>query len=809
MYAETERLLTQSPKAQEKIYILENLGCANCAAKMEEKIGLLPGVESATVAFATKQLRLKALDSEGLLPQIQQICASIEADVRVVPKEKQKKELFTTVFTLENLGCANCAAKMEKSIAALPGVNSAAIAFPTKQLRLTSVTGEDMTPQIQKICASIEPDVMVIPKEDSRQKSVHQHTHDCDHDHVHESASAHGHEHTHAKSKNDLVYILIGAALFILGLLVEHFIFETYSMPLFLIAYLILGGKVLLTAAKNIKSGHVFDENFLMSIATIGAIAIGDFGEAVGVMLFYRVGEFFEDKAVEKSRSQIMDAVDMRPEVVNLVEGETTRTIDAEDAAVGDILLVRPGDRIPLDGVVTEGQSRIDTSPVTGEPVPVAVEAGSSLISGGINTSGLIKMRVEKPLSESMVSRILESVENAAASKPKLDRFITRFARIYTPIVVGIAVLTAVVPSLITGDWNHWVYTALTFLVISCPCALVLSVPLAFFAGIGAGSKQGILFKGGVALEALNNVKAVVMDKTGTITKGNFVVQKVAPLSNLTGDDLLSIAASAESTSTHPIAVSILNAAQEKNLVFSAPTSVEELAGKGLKATFDDDVFYLGNRNFIEEQHILVGDVLDNEVGTEVLIANKEHLLGFILISDTIKDDAASAITELKKSGLVTAMLTGDSKQTADVIAKTTGIDEVHAKLLPDDKVNALAKIRGTHGPVMFIGDGINDAPVLAGADVGAAMGSGADAAIEAADVVFMNSQVGAIPKSIEIGKRAYRIAIQNVIFALTIKILVMALGLLGFASMWMAVFADSGVALICVLNAVRILYKK
>ena len=582
------------------------------------------------------------------------------------------------------------------------------------------------------------------------------------------------------------------------------------KMALYLVPYVLIGWDIVYKAFRNIRNGQVFDENFLMGVATIAAIVIGDYKEAVGVMLFYRVGELFEDIAVARSRSQIMEAVDLRPEVVNLVEQDgTIREIPAEEAKVGDVLLVRAGDRIPLEGVVLEGESRLDTSPVTGEPVPVAVVPGSSVTSGCVNLSGVLKMRAEKVLEDSMVTRILNSVENAAASKPKIDRFITRFSKVYTPVVVALAVATAIIPSILTGDWNYWIYTAITFLVISCPCALVLSVPLAFFSGIGAGSKKGILFKGGVAIEALQNVKAVVMDKTGTITKGNFVVQEIVPAGSYSQDELLKAAASCEEASSHPIAVSIMAAANERRLSVEHAKQIKEISGNGILAELSEGTVLCGNRRLLEQNQVDLSAYQPKAYGTEVLLAVDGVYAGYLVISDTVKEDASQAVAAMKQQNIRTVMLTGDAKENAQAVAEKIGIDEVHAKLLPQDKVTELQKIRQKQGSVMFVGDGINDAPVLAGADVGAAMGSGADAAIEAADVVFMTSSMEAIPQSLKIARATGRIAKQNVAFALVIKALVMVFGLLGLANMWMAVFADTGVAVICILNAIRILYKK
>ncbi len=791
-----------STASAKRVYILENLGCAHCASKMEEQIQHLDGVENATITFATKQLRLNAADPDALLPQIRKICTSIESEVKVVPrnpKPSASADVTTRIYLLENLGCAHCASKMEEQIADLDGISEATITFATRQLRVTAKNPDRYLDQIRRICTSIESEVIVKEKDPKpKAQAATSETH---------AAST---KRTFSKEKIDTICIIIGAILFVAGEIMEHKGFsDTATLPVFVIAYLALGGVIVVKAAKNISHGQIFDENFLMSIATLAAFAINDSAEAVGVMLFYRIGELFEEKAVERSRGQIMDAVDLRPEVVNLVAGDDVQVIPSENAQVGDVLLVRPGDRIPLDGVIIEGSSRIDTSPITGEPVPVAVNEGDEITSGCVNTSGQLKIRVEKPLGESMVTRILDSVENAAASKPKIDRFITRFAKVYTPCVVGIAVATALIPSLVTGNWHYWIYTAITFLVMSCPCALVLSIPLAFFSGIGAGSKKGILFKGGLSIEGLSHLGAVVMDKTGTVTEGNFQLQKVVTTGEYNEKRLLAMCAGCEQNSTHPIANSIVAAAKERGISLEKPLSLEEISGHGISAQMPEGKVLCGNRKLMDKFGVTIGELHEAAYGSEVFMAVNGKFAGYMLISDTIKPDAKNAIASLKKLGLHTVMLTGDSEDSAQAVGKEVGIDEIYAKLLPEDKLNALKKIRQEHGTVMFVGDGINDAPVLAGADVGAAMGSGADAAIEAADAVFMNSNVDAIPQSVSIAKNTNRIAWQNVVFALVIKIAVMILGLAGHANMWMAVFADTGVAMICVLNSIRILYKK
>ena len=769
-----------APKSTCVVYVMKNIDCANCSAKIEKKIQELPEVDDCILTFATRQLRVYSSVGTKLLPKMQEIADQIEPGTVIEVRPKNPKAICT-VYVMKNIDCANCSAKIEKKIQELPEVDDCILTFATRQLRVYSSEGTKLLPKMQEVADKIEPGTIIEVREEGKPADAN-------------SDDKHAH---------DLPELIAGGLLFIVGELLSHSM-PQISAVCFVIAYLILGREVLLTALKNMKTGHVMDENFLMSIATIGAFCVGQFGEAVGVMLFYRVGEAFEHRAVEKSRSQIMDAVDLRPETVLLDENGTVREVPASSAVVGNIVEIRPGDRIPLDGVVVEGESRIDTSPITGEPVPVSVKVGSQLTSGCVNTSGLLKMRVEKELSESMVTRILDSVENAAASKPQAERFITKFARIYTPFVVALAAATAIIPSLITGNWSHWIYTALTFLVISCPCALVLSVPLAFFSGIGAGSKKGILFKGGIALENLKAVKTVVMDKTGTITKGNFVVQTILPAGTASEQELLQIAAACETASTHPIGVSIVSAAKDQNLVIEKPAEIEEISGKGIHARLSQGEVLCGNRKLLTEFNVDCGTYDENGAVTTVYISVNGKLAGTIQIADTIKPETKDAIRSLKSMGIRSAMLTGDGEAAAEV-----GIDNVYAKLLPADKLEILQKLRAENGSAMFVGDGINDAPVLAGADVGAAMGSGADAAIEAADVVFMTSSMDAIPEAIRIARSTGAISNQNVVFALAVKALVMILGLMGIASMWLAVFADTGVAILCVLNSIRILYKK
>ena len=741
------------------------------------------------------------------------------------------------VYLVENLDCANCASKVEAALNALPEVQEAVLTYATMQLRITAEDPDALLPKLQEAAQKVEPEVEFYPRDGAHthhsNTGEHEHHHDCccghehhhdhahdhhhDDDHEHEHEHHHNHEHTHEHSHDhghehggeeseDLKPILVGAVLFVVGLVLDHFGLKWPTLGVCLVAYVLLGREVIVTAVKNLARGQMLDENFLMALASIGAFFTGSFTEAVGVMLFYRVGEYFEDRAVARSRSQIMEAVDLRPEVVQLVDGETVREIPAGEAKIGDIVLVRPGDRIPLDGIVVSGSSRIDTAPITGEPVPVSVAEGDSVVSGCVNTTGQLTVRVEKSLSESMVTRILDSVENAAASKPKIDRFITRFARVYTPIVVGAAVLTAIIPSLITGDWGKWVYTALTFLVMSCPCALVLSVPLAFFAGIGAGSKRGILFKGGQSMEAMSKIKAVIMDKTGTITKGDFTVQKIVG-----GDELLELCADCEQQSTHPIAESIVAAAKARNMELRRPEELEELAGRGIRAKLDGKEILCGNERLLTEQGVTFPK--SREYGTKVLVAVDGVYQGYLLIADTIKTGAENAVRALRDSGIETVMLTGDAEPVAKAVSAQLGLDEYHAGLLPGDKVDQIETLiaaKKSKENLAFVGDGINDAPVLSRADVGIAMGAlGSDAAIEAADVVLMDDDPAKIALAMRIARRTLRIVYENIVFALAVKFACLLLGAIGMASMWTAIFADVGVMVIAVLNATRALYTK
>ncbi|MDR1018488.1 MAG: heavy metal translocating P-type ATPase [Lachnospiraceae bacterium] len=660
------------------------------------------------------------------------------------------------------------------------------------------------------------------------------------------------HHHLEEKKEKFIIPVnfIVGIIFFVLGICIANFFGEKIqnyllldliplSFVFYFVAYLCFGFEVLKDAISGIIHLQWFDEKFLMAVATLSAFAIGEAPEAVGIMLFYQIGEYFEDRATEKSRRQIMESLDKRPEMVNIIgEDNSVSQVLAKDVLEGQEIILRPGDRIPLDAVIVDGTSTIDTSYITGESVPRGVTVGDELISGCINLDGVLKAKVVHPLEESMVTKILQAVSEASERKPKLDRFITKFSKIYTPVIVILAILVAVIPSMLFGDVKSHIYTAVTFLVISCPCALVISVPLAFFAAIGRGAKSGILFKGGATIESLSTIKAVAMDKTGTLTKGVFKVTRIFAnelenannkidnqpelAENIKGKDLneaekilLNKIASLENYSTHPIGKSIV---KYSNQVIDEPKEeyslISEVSGKGISGTNKDGKrLYAGSLSYIEKSKIQVPDgvkeKINSQIGTVVVLGEEGRFIGFLVISDEIKDDANVAIKDLEANGLTPIMLTGDNEKAAYDIGEKLGIRKIFAKLLPIDKLKVVERLRKEIGNIMFVGDGINDSVVLAGSDVGAAMGSGSDTAIEAADVVFLDSNVKAIPRSYKIAEKCHSIATSNITLALVVKAVVLIMGFLGFANMWLAVFADTGVAMLCVLNSVRILRMK
>lgn len=623
------------------------------------------------------------------------------------------------------------------------------------------------------------------------------------------------------KLKKRIKRVAIGAAIYLVAVIAYHFIIPEQmwyiSLPIFLVAYVAIGGDVVKNAVLNIGKGQVFDENFLMMVATVGAFFVGDFPEAVAVMLFYQVGECFQSYAVNKSRKSITGLMDIRPDYANVMVDGDWQKVDPDTVKIGDMILVKPGERVPLDGVVRKGTSSLDTKALTGESIPRDVTSGDAVISGCVNKSGLLEIEVTKEYGQSTVAKILDLVENAGSKKAEAENFITKFARYYTPIVVFSALALAVIPPIILGGgWKDWIYRALSFLVISCPCALVISIPLSFFGGLGGASKQGILVKGSNYLEALAQTEIVVMDKTGTLTKGNFAISRIVPAAGISEAKLLELAAYAESFSDHPISQSICEAygksgkdGEKAEIDKERISNVEEIAGHGVSAIVDGNEILAGNDKLMKVKNISYQPV--DEAGTVIHLAQGGQYLGYILIEDEKKPDAAQAISQLKKAGVKRlVMLTGDQKKIASKVAGELGITEFFAELLPGDKVDKVEELfqgKGEKGKLVFVGDGINDAPVLARADIGIAMGGmGSDAAIEAADVVIMTDEPSKIAQAMRISKRTLVIVKQNIVFAIGVKVLVLILAALGLASMWAAVFADVGVAVIAILNAMRAL---
>ena len=607
------------------------------------------------------------------------------------------------------------------------------------------------------------------------------------------------------KKKKKLICIIVAAVLLAAGIIIKHTIGGPAVIVLLIPAYVIAGYGPIIKAAKNISHGQIFDENFLMAIATVGAIALGEYDEAVAVMLFYQIGEFFEDYAVDKSRKSVAALMDIRPDFAVVLKDGKEETVDPYDVNIGDTVLVKPGEKIPLDGTVIEGNSSVDTSSLTGEALPKDVEAGDEVISGCINLSGVIKIKVTSMFEESTVSKILEMVENASSRKAPVENFITKFAKYYTPVVVFSAVALAIIPPLVIADatFSTWIYRALLFLVVSCPCALVISIPMSFFSGIGAASARGVLVKGGNYLQILSKVNTVIFDKTGTLTTGKFKVDKIC---GDNPDELLALAAACEQYSNHPIAVSIKEA--YKGDIYTAD-DVQEIAGRGIKAVIDGKEVYAGNAKLMHELNI---SNLPEVTGTTLVhLAYSDKYLGYISVTDTIKEDTAEGLKALKDIGVTDlVMLTGDNRETAEVVAEQTGITEVHANLLPEDKVAIAEQILDKGRIAAFVGDGVNDAPVLARVDAGIAMGGlGSAAAMEAADVVIMDDNPKKISLAIRIGRKTVRLAKENIWFALIVKLLVLVLGALGLVNMWAAVFADVGVAVIAIANSMRALRVK
>lgn len=679
------------------------------------------------------------------------------------------------VWTISGLDCANCAAKIENAIRETPEITSVNMNFMQKRLKFSS-NHAGIEPVIEKVILKIEPDVSI------------------------QKDTVHSHEHKNTDLWQTLARIGISALLLVLANVLP--ISATVQIVFFVLSYLIIGADILWRAARNMVKGALLDENFLMSIATLGAFATKQFSEAVAVMLFYQVGELFQSIAVDRSRRSIKDLMDIRPDFANIQRDGQIIKCNPSEINVGDTIVIRAGERVPLDAEIIDGYSALDTSALTGESIPRSVNVGDTIMSGCVNLSGVLTAKVLRPFAESTASKILDLVENATEKKTKSENFITKFARYYTPIVVISALLLAIIPPLFfSGIWSDWVYRALVFLVISCPCALVISVPLTFFCGIGSASKRGVLVKGSNYLDALSKVTTVVFDKTGTLTQGVFKVTQIHAV-DVAESELLEIAALAESQSTHPIAASI-RTAYGKDIAQNRVSDIQEIAGHGISAVVDGHKILIGNAKLMEREEISYS--LPDGIGTVLLIVQDGKFIGSILIADECKPDAKQTIAELRKNGVSqTVMLTGDSSKIANRMAKELLLDKVYAELLPSDKVSHIESLL-PQGTLAFVGDGMNDAPSLARADIGVAMGGlGSDAAIEAADIVLMTDEPSRLVTALKISRKTLRIVKQNIVFSLIIKLLFLVLGAFGIAGMWEAVFADVGVSVLAIINAIR-----
>ncbi|MGG4205517.1 heavy metal translocating P-type ATPase [Paenibacillus jamilae] len=796
-------------------WILEGLDCANCALKIENGVSKIEGVLDCSVNFVTKTLTMTTSSDqkEEVFRQTERKVYRLEPHVRMVVKNARgrlREDSRSNAGAVQSDSTEDCACGHEHD------GEGEGHTHEVGQHAAHSHAGHHHGAHGKQAHTHDGHNHGDHGHEHHNHHAEHEHgeaTHAHSHSHGDDGHAGHTHDHGTDGMRRMIARLAIGAVVAAVAwwLPVEG----VGKLALFLLAYIIVGGDVVLQAARSLVRGMAFDEYFLMTLATVGAFAIGEYPEGVAVMFFYQIGELFQGIAVNRSRKSISDLMDIRPDYANLKTAESVRRVSPEDVRIGDLIVIKPGEKIPLDGKVIDGKSHVDTSALTGESVPRTVEPGSSVLSGFINTNGLLTVEVSKEFSESAVSKILELVQNASAKKAPTEKFITKFSRYYTPVVVIVALLLAVVPPLVVpgAQFADWVYRALVFLVISCPCALVVSIPLGFFGGIGAASRSGILIKGGNYLEALNHVKYAVFDKTGTLTKGVFRVTGIYPAGDFTNESLLETAALAELHSTHPIAAS-LRESYGKELRAERVQQYSEISGHGIQAQIDGRLVSAGNAKLMEREHVAFNaaqqaGTLDE--GTVVHVAVDGTYAGCILISDEVKEDAAQTVASLKKLGVVkTIMLTGDNRTVAEAVGRQLGLDEVRAELLPQHKAEAIEQLsasKKTSDKILFVGDGINDTPVLALADVGVAMGGlGSDAAIEAADIVIMNDEPSRLVTAIHIAKRTRRIVWQNIIFALGVKAVFLTLGAFGIATMWEAVFSDVGVTLLAVLNVMRVL---
>lgn len=781
-----------------KELMLNGLTCAHCAETIGEVVKSINGIENSNMNFISKKLTLEidsSYDEKSVISEVIDLINSIEPGLDIKMFGDENKSYIKKEIILNGLNCAHCAEVIDNKVSLLDGIENSSMNFVNKKLSVEIDNSKEtiIINNIIDIINDTEPglDIKIEgEKEISKTKKQAKVLKD--------------------NTKLDFLKILLGALVFIFAFYEDMIGAESkYSLLIFLTSYILVGGDVIYKALRNMTKGRIFDENFLMTVATVGALAIGDASEAVGVMLFYKVGEYLQELAVGKSRKSISDLMQIKPDIANLKIDNSIKVVDPEEVKIGDFIIVKPGEKIPLDGVVIEGSSMIDTSALTGESVLRSANKGDELLSGFINKNSLLTLKVTKDFSQSTVSKILDLVENASSKKSKTENFISVFSRYYTPIVVILATLIAIIPPIFISQatFSDWLHRGLVFLVVSCPCALVLSIPLSYFSGIGVASKNGILIKGSNYLEALRYVDTVVFDKTGTLTEGVFDVVKIKSF-GISEDELIKYASIAEANSNHPIAKSILNY-YNKKIDLSKIENYEEIAAHGIKAKYENEEILAGNEKLMMANNIKINK--SKEIGTVVYIAVNNQFKGYIVISDKIKSDSEEAIKQIKNQGIKeTIMLTGDNKNVAQTVAKQLKVDKVFSNLLPNEKVEKIEEIyegRSGKEKIAFVGDGINDAPVLARVDVGIAMGGlGSDAAIEAADIVIMTDEPSKIAEGIKISKKTYKIVWQNIMFALGIKIIVMIFGALGMASMWEAVFADVGVALIAVLNAMRIM---
>lgn len=774
-------------------YAVDNLGCAGCAAKIQHEGSKMSGILNSNLDLYKKKMIVETDDSfneKQFLSDINKIADKLEPGTKIYKKENDK--IRTREYVVENLDCAGCAAKIQHESSKLKGIINSNLDLYKKNIIVetdSSFDEESFLEQINTIADKLEPGTLIYKAED-----------EDDND---EARAKREKELAleKAEEKKEKFLLIIGAALFIISVFLKPF--PMIKLAVSIIAYIILGGDVVLKSFKNITKGNFLDENFLMTIATFGAFYLGETTEAVGVMLFYKVGEYFQESAVRNSRKSIEKLLDIRPDYANIRDnnGEVIK-ISPKKLKIGDIIIIKSGEKVPVDGIVVKGESDLNTAALTGESIPADVAVNSEVLSGSLNGAGVLEVKVTKLFSDSTINKIIEMVENASNKKAESEKFITKFARYYTPIVVITALIVGIGFPLLFGNFNMWFGRALIFLVISCPCALVLSVPLTFFSSIGKASKSGILIKGGNYLEALTNISAVVFDKTGTLTKGKFKIDKLEA-QNGNEDELLKTAKIGEFYSNHPIGKAIVSYGSI-DINEEYIEGYKELSGFGVLSYYEGKMILIGNYKLMKEYKIEAEE--KNYAGTVLYVAQDNVFLGYIYISDEIKEDSPLTIEGLRKSGIQSYMLTGDSNKIGSVVGEKLGLnsENIYSQLLPQDKVNKLEEIKSKNNKgIVFVGDGVNDAPVLSLADVGIAMGGvGSDIAIEAADVVIMKDEPSKILELLKIAKQNKKVVMQNIVMALGIKIIVMVLGVFGIANMWMAIFSDVGVSLLAVLNA-------